>query len=61
MTGSVYQQAFQRLHDAQAILDLDIDEIQIVTGVRRSGKSTLQKHLINHLATLNDPIREYIG
>jgi len=49
--GDTYAHALKRLHDKEAIQDLSLDEIQIVTGIRRSGKSTLLQLLINHLMT----------
>ena len=53
--GVAYEHAFQRLHDKQAIADLSMDEIQVITGIRRSGKSTLMETLINHLMNHTDP------
>lgn len=47
--GSSYHHAFTRLHDKVALADLALNEIQIVTGIRRCGKSTLLQTLINHL------------
>ncbi len=47
--GKQYAQPYARLHDEQALDDLQFDEIQIVTGIRRCGKSTLLKQLIQHL------------
>ena len=53
--GTRYQQHFLRLHDKRAADDLDFDEIQVVTGIRRCGKSTLLHHLINTLMQTNPP------
>lgn len=53
--GELYQHAFKRLHDESAINDLSISEIQIITGIRRSGKSTLMHTLINHLIQHENP------
>lgn len=47
--GEAYPHAFSRLHNQTAVEDLAISEIQIITGIRRSGKSTLMQTLINHL------------
>lgn len=47
--GSVYSGLFQRGLLPQLIKKLVLKEIQILLGVRRSGKSTLFKLLINHL------------
>ncbi len=52
--GSEYDHAFTRLHNHKAIEDLSLDEIQIITGIRRCGKSTLLQTLINHLAQQQD-------
>jgi predicted AAA+ superfamily ATPase len=46
-----YEQAYNRLHNQESIDDLKLDEIQIITGIRRCGKSTLMQTLINHLMT----------
>lgn len=50
-----YKHTFARLHDKHAINDLAISEIQIITGIRRSGKSTLMQTLINHLIKSVNP------
>lgn len=50
-----YDHAFKRLHDKEAINDLNLEEMQIITGIRRCGKSTLLHTLINHLMTQLDP------
>jgi len=47
--GEVYAQSLERGHNKTAIADLRLDEIQIITGIRRCGKSTLLQALINHL------------
>ncbi len=38
------------------IQKLSLKEIQVILGVRRAGKSTLLKLLINHLMTKHDPL-----
>lgn len=48
-SGSLTEQALRRTHNAQAINDLQLDEIQVVTGIRRCGKSTLLIFLIKYL------------
>lgn len=50
-----YQQHLKRLHDQKVIDQFDLDEIQVVTGIRRCGKSTLLFSLINHLMQNTDP------
>lgn len=47
--GAPYRHQFTREHEAEAINDLKLDEIQVITGIRRCGKSTLLQTLINHL------------
>lgn len=47
--GKPYEAEFKRLHDEGALSDLSLMEIQIITGLRRSGKSTLLLMMINHL------------
>lgn len=44
-----YQHQFKRLHTQKGIADLSMQEIQIITGIRRAGKSTLIESMINHL------------
>ncbi len=53
--GTVYAHQFKRLHNETVIADLDVSEIQIITGIRRCGKSTLLETVINHLLTTVDP------
>ncbi|CAN5317233.1 ATP-binding protein [soil metagenome] len=47
--GISYHHTLMRTHDKEALADLTLPEIQIVTGIRRCGKSTLLQTLINHL------------
>ncbi len=49
--GTDYLHPLKRRHDSATIKKLALEEIQIITGIRRSGKSTLMKTLINHLKT----------
>lgn len=53
--GEVYQHQFERLHYAASMKDLTMREIQIITGIRRAGKSTLMQSMINQLAKKNSP------
>ncbi len=53
--GKAYKHGYDRLHNETAIKDLEFEEIQIITGIRRSGKSTLMHELINELSRLNNP------
>lgn len=50
-----YQHQFVRLHDASGIKHLALQEIQIIAGIRRAGKSTLMESMINHLMQDNAP------
>lgn len=52
--GELYVQKLWRAHDERAKSDLTLQEIQIVTGIRRSGKSTLLHQLINQLSVSVD-------
>ena len=51
-----YVLTFKRLHDLSVQADFGLDEIQIITGIRRSGKSTLLQALINHLTQKISPL-----
>jgi len=53
--GVKYSFEYQRLILDTLIHQLDIPEIQIIQGVRRSGKSSLLKMLINHLLSKTKP------
>ncbi len=50
-----YRHHFVRKHDRGALADLQLAEIQVITGIRRTGKSTLLETLINHLMGENEP------
>lgn len=47
--GKSYAHEFTRLHDQEALEDLELEEVQIITGIRRCGKSTLMQTMINQL------------
>ena len=49
-----YKHAFIRIYDEEVLSDLKLDEIQVITGIRRCGKSTLLETIINELMTEND-------
>lgn len=53
--GHYFAHDFVRSHDMKAISYLKLEEIHIVTGIRRSGKSTLLETLINQLSKEYDP------
>lgn len=53
--GVAYDQPIKRLHDDLVLRDIDLDEILIITGIRRCGKSTLMHALINHLTQKFNP------
>ncbi len=59
--GKVYDHFLRRKHDATAIADLTLEEIQIITGIRRCGKSTLMQVLINHLSSAAEKNILYIN
>lgn len=46
---------FERLCFSQTTQHLALEEIQIVTGIRRCGKSTLLQNFIQHLQKTQDP------
>lgn len=50
-----YEHDFLRSHNDNVLNDLTLNEIQIITGIRRCGKSTLIQTIINHLMTAYDP------
>jgi len=50
-----YDHFFERLHNEEVLNDLTLDEMQIITGIRRCGKSTLLQTIINHLMKQVDP------
>lgn len=53
--GTPYHHTFKRIHNQEVLNDLNLDEIQIITGIRRCGKSTLLETIINHLMKQHDP------
>ena len=50
-----YTQLYDREILPALIKKLDVKHIQVLQGIRRSGKSTLFKLLINHLSAETDP------
>ena len=53
--GQHYVHAFKRLHDDAVIKNLNMQEMHIITGIRRCGKSTLIETTINHLMQTVNP------
>lgn len=53
--GKVYSGLFSRHQQAKLLKKLPLKEIQVLLGVRRSGKSTLFKLIINQLLLKADP------
>ncbi len=54
-SGMAYAHSFKRSHEALSLSNLELEEIQVVTGIRRSGKSTLLQTAINQLLKKTDP------
>lgn len=50
-----YAHALKRQSDTIAMNNLKLEEIQVISGIRRCGKSTLLQTLINHLMEHIDP------
>lgn len=50
-----YDHNILRIHNEDTLNELNLDEMQIITGIRRCGKSTLLQTIINHLMTNHDP------
>lgn len=53
--GVLYSNEYKRLYNKQALADLKLREIGVITGIRRCGKSTLLQSLIDHLITEKNP------
>ena len=53
--GVAYVHDFQRLHNQDVLDDVTLREMQIITGIRRCGKSTVLETVINHLMEKHDP------
>jgi predicted AAA+ superfamily ATPase len=53
--GVAYTHSFKRSHEVHPLSSLELEEIQVITGIRRSGKSTLLQTLINSLMKQTDP------
>lgn len=54
-SGVRYTHVFKRSHETASLKRLKLDEIQVVTGIRRCGKSTLLLTMINHLLNETEP------
>ena len=52
---SPYKELYQRDIFSSLVKKLDLKHIQVLQGIRRSGKSTMFKLLINHLSQEVDP------
>jgi predicted AAA+ superfamily ATPase len=50
-----YDVKYSRKYTAQLIAGLKKKQISVLRGIRRSGKSTLMRIMINHLAASSDP------
>ncbi|OGV28420.1 MAG: hypothetical protein A3F18_08745 [Legionellales bacterium RIFCSPHIGHO2_12_FULL_37_14] len=59
-SGQAYINLFERLQLGELIKKLALKEIQVLLGIRRSGKSTLFKLIINHLLQKNTPPEELL-
>lgn len=53
--GAPYVHAFLRSHEVKAVSQLNLQEIQVITGIRRAGKSTLLQTMMNQLIKQQDP------
>ena len=51
-----YQGLYQRQMFQKLVRQLSARHIQVLQGIRRSGKSTVFKLMINHLSALHDPM-----
>ncbi len=51
-----YQGLYPRQMFQKLVRQLSARHIQVLQGIRRSGKSTVFKLMINHLSALHDPM-----
>lgn len=51
----LYKHAIRRLHEETVLREINLEELLIITGIRRSGKSTLMQTIIDHLSSHHSP------